>query len=186
MSGTRMAEKSAPVAPEVIDTANVVSELLERPLPTYEYDSDHENPSDVKRLFIAETWGIEEREVAGFGELRRDPGARAAFIAEWDDEPALEYFEDFVHQLSYNRGRLSNSELAADAAQELLDALDVEEDIEPSAAEVRALFARLRTRYGAQMLAEAFPELSLEPPTPFPSHHQDTTGRPVTETEQES
>ena len=52
MSATRMAANPVPVRPEVIEKANAAPELG-RPLFTYEHDSDYENLSSDKRLFIA-------------------------------------------------------------------------------------------------------------------------------------
>ena len=159
MSATRMAANPVPVRPEVIEKANAAPELG-RTLFTYEHDSDYETLSSDKRLFIAETWGVEESKVTEFGELRRNPETRAAFIAEWDEEPELDYFENFVHQHWHNWNRQFETTDDVDGDFSIL--LDGDGDAERGADESRAFIAHLSAKYGADLLAELFGRVSLE------------------------
>ena len=90
---------------------------LVAPVAEYAHDQDHGDPTESERLALAETWGVSETTVANFGALRSDPQARLRFVGEWDEEPALDHFEDFVEQASENSARASNSRRIQSAAE---------------------------------------------------------------------
>jgi hypothetical protein len=62
---------------------------------------DYNTLTDGQKNRLLETWGCSHDVLDEFIRLRKFARSRTAFKRKWDDEPAIEYFEDFVHQRDY-------------------------------------------------------------------------------------
>lgn len=92
---TSPTRKVPSVSPSFDLLAAAISETRSADLTAWQHDSDiAERPEFYARRFSAESTDVEL-----FLDLRRSPTLRTAFTAEYNESPALETFEAFIHQL---------------------------------------------------------------------------------------